>query len=70
LLKKIVGLQDFKEQLNLAVADQILLIKTYNTFEYTNLSEYENEDKLKDIDVIIDKEVNLSNIKETQYEST
>lgn len=39
------------------------LIKTSDTFEYTNLSEYENEDKLKDIDVIIDKEINLPNIK-------
>lgn len=70
LLKKIIRLPDFKEQLDLAVADQMSLTKTSDTFEYTNLSEYENEDKLKDIDVIIDKEVNLSNIKETQYEST
>lgn len=69
LLKKIVGLQDFKEQLNLAVADQISLYKTSDS-EYLNMAECENEDKLKDIDVIIDKEVNLPNIKETQYEST
>ena len=34
------------------------------------MTECENEDKLKDIDVIIDKEINLPNIKETQYEST
>lgn len=69
LLKKIVGLQDFKEQLNLAVADQISLYKTSDS-EYLNMAECENEDKLKDIDDIIDKEVNLPNIKETQYEST
>lgn len=69
LLKKIIILPEFKEQLDLAVADQRSLYKTSDS-EYLNMAECENEDKLKDIDDIIDKEVNLSNIKETQYEST
>lgn len=57
LLKKIIGLSEFKVQLDLAVSDQISLIKTSDKYEYANMTECENEDKLKDIDVIIDKEI-------------